>query len=227
MSFYKEATGYLIHQRKFKNSSLIIEFFSKEFGMIHLIAKGIKNNKILNSQLQFFHLLKIQFYGKSHLKTVVSINSISPLDFNGLLEKTAGFYLNELIHYSLLENEPANLLFVGYSKAIHQLGLIKLTPILRGFEKLILKHNGFELNIDSYEELDEWLCVDENFGLIKSENNQQKICTVGDLQKFLNAAMLNNEEQKRVNKVMMHLINLSVSHKRLFSRELLIDLTKK
>ena len=226
MSFYKEATGYLIHQRKFKNSSMIIEFFSKEYGMIHLIAKGIKNNKILNSQLKFFHLLKIQFYGKSHLKTVVSINSISPLNFKGLIEKTAGFYLNELIHYSLLENEQASLLFVGYSEAIHQLGLIKLTPILRGFERLILKHNGFELNIDSYDELDEWLCVDDNFGLIKTEKNQQKLCTVRDLQGFLNGSVLNSKQQKRVNKIMIQLINISVSHRRLFSRELLIELTK-
>ena len=67
MSFYTETSGYVIHQRSYKDSSLIIEFFSQDFGKIQLIAKGIKKNKHLKSQLQYFNLVKIQFYGKSQL----------------------------------------------------------------------------------------------------------------------------------------------------------------
>jgi DNA repair protein RecO len=74
MSFYKQATGYIIHQRKFKNNSQIIEFFSYEFGKFQLVAKGINSNKNLVSQLQLFSLAKIQFYGSSYLKTLTSIN---------------------------------------------------------------------------------------------------------------------------------------------------------
>jgi DNA repair protein RecO (recombination protein O) len=227
MSFYKEATGYLIHQRNFKDSSLIIEFFSKEFGMLQLIAKGIKKNKLLKSQLQFFHLLKIQFYGKSQLKTVVSVNSINTLNFKGLIEKTSGFYLNELIHYSLIENEVAESLFDCYASVLIRLESEKLTPLLRMFEKHILKINGFELNVDSFNQPDMWLGFDENIGLNKAINASQRLCMVVDLKKFINNDKLDRDSQLRINKVMMKLVDMSVSFKRLYSRELLISLTKK
>jgi DNA repair protein RecO (recombination protein O) len=226
MSFYKEATGYLIHQRSFKDSSLIIEFFSKEYGMFQLIAKGIKKNKLVKSQLQFFDLLKIQFFGKSQLKTVVSVNSIRTVSFKGLIEKTSGFYLNELIHYSLIENEVAEPLFDCYANVLSRLGSEKLTPLLRMFEKHILKFNGFELNVDSFNQLEMWLGVDENIGLITANNTSQRVCMVEDLKKFINQDRLDREAQQRINKVMMKLVDMSVSFKRLYSRELLISLTK-
>ena len=226
MSFYKEATGYIIHQRNFKDTSLIIEFFSMEYGLIHLIAKGIKKNKSLKPQLQFFHLLKIQFFGKSQLKTVTALNSIHSLVFNRLIDKTAALYLNELIHYSLIENEQSNALFKGYEKSLSLLGKHKLTPLLRNFEQLILKHNGFEIHIATIDQGDGWFGVDDNVGLIKTDNNSQKLCTAEDLHHFLKGDKLNAEAQKRINKMMMRLIDISVSFKRLFSRELLISLTK-
>lgn len=226
MSFYKEATGYIIHQRNFKDSSLIVEFFSKECGLIQLIAKGIKKNKSLKSQLQFFHLLKIQYYGQSQLKTVIALNSIHSTNFNGLIEKTAALYLNELIHYSLIENEQASSLFNGYEKSLSLLGFQKLTPILRCFEQLILKHNGFEIHIASMSQKEGWFGVDDNVGLIIADKNSQKLCTFEDLHHFIKGDKLDRDAQKRVNKIMMRLIDISVSFKRLFSRELLISLTK-
>jgi DNA repair protein RecO (recombination protein O) len=227
MSFYREATGYLIHQRNFKDSSLIIEFFSKEYGMLPLIAKGIKKNKLVKSQLQFFHLLKIQFYGKSQLKTVVSVNSLQAINLERLIDKTAGFYLNELVHYSLVENEVAEPLIQCYAHVLEKLGHQKLTPLLRMFEKHILKINGFELNVDSFIHKDMWLGVDDNMGLNKAINASQKLCKVEDLNKFINNEKLDRDAQQRINKVMMKLIDMSVSFKRLYSRELLISLTKK
>jgi len=227
MSFYKEVTGYLIHQRNFKDSSLIIEFFSKEYGMLHLIVKGIKKNKLLKSQLQFFHLLKIQFYGKSQLKTVVSVNSIQAINLKGLIEKSAGFYLNELIHYSLVENEVAESLIHCYADVLSQLGHSKLAPLLRNFERNLLKYNGFELTVDTYNQNDMWLGVDDSIGVNKAVNASQKLCTVEDLKKFINNDNLDRDTQKRINKVMIKLIDMSISYKRLYSRELLISLTKK
>jgi DNA repair protein RecO (recombination protein O) len=194
---------------------------------LHLIAKGIKKNKLLKPQLQFFHLLKIQFYGKSQLKTVVSVNSIHAINLKGLIEKTAGFYLNELIHYSLVENEVAESLIHCYADVLSQLGHKKLTPLLRRFEKNLLKYNGFELNIDSYTQYDMWLGVDENIGINIAINASQKLCMVEDLKRFINNDRLERDAQQRINKVMIKLIDMSVSYKRLYSRELLINLTKK
>ena len=97
MNKYNETIGYIIHTRAFKNSSLIIEFFSKDYGLIHFVAKGIKKNKHLKSQLHYFSLLKVQFTGKSSLKTLCAINVIEEVSFANIIHKTAALYLNELL----------------------------------------------------------------------------------------------------------------------------------
>jgi|GEM_PF-5375526 len=227
MSFYTETTGYIIHQRNFKDSSLIIEFFSKDYGLMQLIAKGIKNNKQLKSQIHYFSLLKIQFFGKSQLKTITSINVISTVEFKDLITKTAALYLNELIHLSLPVNEKTHSVFQCYVEVLSRLDLQKLTPLLRKFEFVILKHNGFELNADQFSESEQWLKVDNINGLEVTNDKSKKICTVNDYQYFLSGSKLNKSLKIRINKLMVNMIDLSVSYKRIYSRELLKELTSK
>ena len=227
MSFYKETVGYIIHQRNFKDTSLIIEFFSQDQGMIHLIAKGIKKNKKLKSQIQSFCLLKIQYFGRSQLKTISQINILENFLQNGLIEITAGQYLNELIHYSLTENDNAESLFACYKNVLSKLGQCKLTPLLRLFEKELLKYNGFELNVDTFTEQDNWLTIDEQLGLIETNVDSQKICKVSDLKIFLNGGTLDFRSQKRLNKFMLRTIDMSLSYRKIYSRELLRSIMAK
>lgn len=221
MSLYAETIGYIIHQRNFKDSSLIIEFFSKDIGKIQLIAKGIKTNKKLKPQIQLFSLLKIQFFGKSQLKTLSAVNIVSQYNYSGIIERTAGLYLNELLHYSLVEFEKTEDVFNDYQNTLRELGKQKLTPLLRQFEKGILRYSGFELNVDSFENAESWITIDNLKGLIETNTHSQKLCKVDDLTKFLDDKQLNPREQKRINRLMLKAIDMCVSHKRLYSRELL------
>lgn len=227
MSRYTESIGYIIHQRKFKDNSLILEFFSKDYGKIQLIAKGIKKNKQLVSQVQYFTQLKVQFFGKSHLKTLSSINILQINDFPDIVEKTAGLYLNELLYYCLLENEQSKSLYTIYESTLEQLGKEKLTTLLRLFEKEILKTSGFGLSIDGLKEPDVWVDFDNTLGLIEAKNDIQKICKMSDLTNFMQGLDLNQSSQIRLNKLMLKAIDMCVSHKRLYSRELLKSLFSK
>ncbi|MCF6319178.1 MAG: DNA repair protein RecO [Proteobacteria bacterium] len=224
MSYYTETSGYVIHQRNYRDSSLLIEFFSRDYGKIQLIAKGIKKNKLLKPQLQYFNLLKIQYFGRSQLKTLSSVNIINQFSNGGILEKTAGLYLNELVHYSLAEKSDR--LFECYQVVLSKLGKEKLTPLLRMFERELLKYCGFEISIDSFAHVDSWLCVDEVKGLIETKVNSQKICTVEELSLFIENKKLNHVSQKRINDLMRKMVDLSVNFRRIYSRELLISLTR-
>ncbi len=224
MSLYTETTGYVIHQRNYQDSSLLIEFFSRDFGKVQLIAKGIKKNKLFKSQLQYFNLLKVQYFGKAQLKTLSSINIIIQYGNKNILEKTAGLYLNELIHYSL--NEKSDSLFQCYQLVLSQLGKKKLTILLRMFEKELLKYCGFEISIESFYNTNSWLCVDELKGLVETNINSQKVCTVEDLSMFLENKKLNNISQRRINQLMKKMIDLSMNFRKIHSRELLITLTR-
>jgi len=227
MSFYQDTVGFIIHQRDYSNNSLIIEFFSQDLGMVHLIAKGIKKNKQQKSQLHYFSLLKIQYYGKSNLKTLSSLNLLKLKYFDNIVDKTAGLYLNELLHYSLVEFDKAETLFNCYQGSLSKLGKGRLTPILRNFEKELLKHNGFELSINTSIQDDCWIGIDEQMGFSTAQNKSDQLCKNKDLKQFLANQIEDKGAQKRINKFMIHAINLSLNNRRLFARELLMTLTSK
>ena len=223
MSKYKETSGYIIHSRDFKNSSLILEFFSQEHGIFHLIAKGAKKNKRLKSQLQYFCLLKIQYFGKSSLKTLTTANIIHNQELNSLKSKTSGLYLNELLHLSLNENEVAKQLFTSYENSLKQLNNSNITKIFRNFECLILQQCGFELDVSNFNHND-WLCVDENYGLCLAKTNANKVIQTHEVEKFLAGQPLDRTSQKKLNRLMYQLINLCVAHREIHCRKMLIEL---
>ncbi len=224
MAKYTEVSGYIIHMRSYKDSSLIIEFFSQDFGMVHLIAKGIKKNKHLKSQLQYFNLLKVQFFGKSSLKTLVSINIVENNQFERLIDKMAGMYLNELIHLSLHERDVAKPLFHSYCSSLQNFGDLPLSIILRRFEFQLLKHNGFELSVSQFSHPNTWLSIDETVGLVSTNKKALKLCSVADLTAFINGKKLSSIELKAINKLFNAAVNLSLSHKKIYSRDMLKSL---
>jgi len=227
MAKYCETTGYLIHTRAFKNSSLIIEFFSQDFGLMHLVAKGIKTNKELKSQLQYFNLLTIQFYGKSSLKNLTSLNLLEHFSLTNLVDKMSAMYMNELIHLSLTQDEEAKLLFQAYKNSLHSFGTMKRSVILRHFEFQLLKQNGFELSVKHLHHQDDWLTIDQNHGLLQTTKESLKLCLVSDLTRFINGDKLTKTELKNVNKIMYAAINMSLSQKKLYSRDMLQSLLSK
>ncbi len=227
MAKYKETSGYIIHTRAFKNSSLIVEFFSQDFGMMHLVAKGIKTNKHLKSQLQFFNLTNVQFYGKSSLKTIVSLNVLENFTLTNLVNKVSAMYLNELIHLSLLEGEPAKSLFESYKDSLQMIGETKLSTLLRYFEFQLLKHNGFELSVDNFQNRDDWLTITQDHGLVTTTKKSLKLCLVSDLANFISGNKLSKKELKSVNKLLLAAINMSLSHKKIYSRDMLQTLLSK
>jgi len=226
MNLYKETTGYIIHQRNFKDSSLILEFFSRDHGKLQFIAKGIKKNKRQKTQAQYFSLIKIQYYGQSQLKTVTAMDIIEEISHQSLIENTAGLYLNELLHYSLLENDKDHDLFQCYQHVIRRLGQEKLTPLLRLFEQQLLKYNGFELNVESYKDTNAWLTINDDFGLTVTTKNTEKICQVKNLKDFTQGIKLDKQSQKNLNKLMYKAIDLSLNYKRIYARELLKFITR-
>ncbi len=226
MSRYKDSSGYILHIRDFKNNSAIIEFFGQENGLIHVIAKGIKKNKSNKIFLQKFNLIKIQFFGKSQLKTLVSIDEITNHNIDRLVAKTAAMYLNELLKYSLSENHPDMELFSCYQKCLSDLESGRITPVLRNFELAILKYNGYELNVDEYLNDEEWLMFNDVVGLTCTQNRQKRLCKVIDMKRFLSGKQLDKCTQKRINQFMVTAIDMCFSYRKIYARELLKSLTK-
>ena len=148
-------SAYLIHTKNYRDTSLLIDFFTKNDGFITALAKGMrtpsKNNK--RGLLQPFTQLLINYRGKIEL---VYLNNIElaeqPRTFNRHQLRIA-FYINELLYH--LCRKPVGIvypnLFEVYQATLNNLKTINhpdldsYEPLLREFELDLLSCLGYGL----------------------------------------------------------------------------------
>jgi DNA repair protein RecO (recombination protein O) len=136
--------GFVLHSYPYKETSLIIDLFSRDYGRVQLVAKGAKRpHSQLRGVLQTFQPLSVGWSGKSELRTMISaewVGGLLPLEKSALL---CGFYLNELLVKLLARDDPHPALFDHYVATLNQLAHHESAPIvLRKFERALLKETG-------------------------------------------------------------------------------------
>ena len=134
----------VLHSYPYKETSLIIEIFSREYGRLGLVAKGAKRpHSALRGVLQTFQPLNLGWTGKSAFPTLTTaewVGGMLPLEKSALL---CGFYLNELLMKFLVRNEAQPALFDHYLATLNQLAHGEPAPIaLRKFEVVLLRESG-------------------------------------------------------------------------------------
>jgi DNA repair protein RecO (recombination protein O) len=141
--------AFVLHQRAYRETSLLLDVLTKDYGKISLVAKGVrKKNSSLRAILQPFIPLLVSYLGKGELKTLVSAEtSHVPQVLRGdcLL---SGFYLNELLSQVLLKEDPHRELYTIYENTLLELqsGILR-EGILRLFEKKLLHELGYGLQL--------------------------------------------------------------------------------
>ena len=136
--------AFVLHSYPYKETSLIIHVFAREFGCVALVAKGAKRPySKLRGALQTFQPLQLSWSGKSEVRTLIGaewVGGLLPLERSALL---CGFYLNELLVKLLARDDPHPALFDQYVTALNQLAHDEPPAIvLRKFELALLKETG-------------------------------------------------------------------------------------
>ena len=143
--------AFVLHRRLYKETSYLVELFTKEHGRVSLIARGVRKAKSIGpGLLQPFIPLVISFSGKTELMTLTQLETKGEEKqlFGECL--FAGFYINELIMCLLEKWDAHSSLFDAYEKAITVLQQIPLKQeTLRIFEKKLLEELGYGLLPDS------------------------------------------------------------------------------
>jgi DNA repair protein RecO (recombination protein O) len=135
--------AFLIHRRAFKDSSLLLDFFTLEHGRVRLVGRGLRKSK---TPIQAFQHLKISYSGKGELK---GLNHWEADDIPRLLRGDSlilGMYVNELIVRLLPEQDPHYELFEIYKLFISNLSRIDASShhwLLRLFENNLLQELGY------------------------------------------------------------------------------------
>jgi DNA repair protein RecO (recombination protein O) len=141
--------GFVLHSYPYKETSVIVDVFSRDFGRVALVAKGAKRpHSRLRGVLQTFQPLSIGWSGKSEVRTLTGaewIGGLLPLEKSALL---CGFYLNELLVKLLARDDPHPALFDHYISTLNQLAHNESAPIvLRKFERALMKETGVAANL--------------------------------------------------------------------------------
>ncbi|OUS11791.1 DNA repair protein RecO [Gammaproteobacteria bacterium 53_120_T64] len=144
-----QANSYILHTRNYRESSQLVDFFSRDFGRLRAVTKGGRGKrKVGGHQLQAFTPLFLSWRGKGDLKNLTGIEAAaSSVTLRGEM-LYIGLYLNELLLRLLPEYVPHEILFDSYGELIVALGSgADPEPLLRRFELLLLNELGYGLDL--------------------------------------------------------------------------------
>jgi len=140
--------AYVLHTRAYRNTSLLVDVFSRHYGKVSLVAKGAyRERSALASIKQMFCRLEINWVGQAELKTLSNAQLCGQLYWFQGKPLMSGLYLNELLLKLLNLEDPHPQLFDCYELALTRLNQ-KIPPeiCLRLFEKALLSELGFGLD---------------------------------------------------------------------------------
>jgi DNA repair protein RecO (recombination protein O) len=136
--------GYVLHTYPYKETSLIVEAFTRRFGRVALLARGARRPRsAMRGVLLSFHPLRLSWSGSADLANLMSAEWAGGIPLLGGRGLMCGFYVNELLLRLLPRDDPHENLFDVYAAALGELASQEPSPVLRGFEKRLLGELGY------------------------------------------------------------------------------------
>lgn len=156
---------YILHQRPYRETSLLIDVLSRDHGRVSLVAKGAKRQRSPQRfVLQPMRSLNLAWTMRSELGTLTHAEAagVAPeLSADGLM---SAFYVNELLMRLLHRHEPHPELFSAYAAVLAALSQTEgAESALRVFEKRLLVGLGYGLVLDHDVETGAALAFDGDY----------------------------------------------------------------
>jgi DNA repair protein RecO (recombination protein O) len=145
-----EQPAFVLHSYPYRETSLVIDVFSRDHGRLALVAKGAKRpHSALRGVLQTFQPLSMSWSGKSEMRTLTGaewVGGMLPLSGDALL---CGFYVNELLVKFCAREDPHPQLFHHYVITLTRLAHDEpAVQVLRSFERVLLRETGYAMALD-------------------------------------------------------------------------------
>jgi len=159
--------GYVLHHWPYRDTSLLVEILTRDYGRVGLVARGAKRSKSrLYGLLQPFIPLILSWTGRGDLGTLNSAESQGPVNWLSGRSLMSGFYVNELLLRLLHRHDPHARLFGEYVDVLWRLSEMTVKNgtgftmqsqngmnhceqrALRIFEKNLLRELGYGLVLD-------------------------------------------------------------------------------
>ena len=142
--------AYILHGRPYRESSLILEAFSRESGRVGLVARGARGARSRwKSMLQPFRPLLLSWNQRGEMGTLTAADQVASPPALAGEPLFCGIYVNELLVRFLQRADPHPGLFDDYRQLLGDLAAgVAPQPALRLFELRLLEAAGFGLQLE-------------------------------------------------------------------------------
>ncbi|MEM8498787.1 MAG: DNA repair protein RecO [Pseudomonadota bacterium] len=143
--------AYVLHARAFRETSLMLDLFTREQGRVTAVFKGGRKGSRAKARPEPFLHYHVGLFGSGDLKTIASFEIDTQFGIERLqgTRLFSGLYLNELLYHLLLVNAPQADVFQAYEDVL--LALHKTANFeahLRNFELKLMGSLGYGLSFD-------------------------------------------------------------------------------
>jgi DNA repair protein RecO (recombination protein O) len=144
--------AYILHTRAWRETSLLLDVFSRDFGRVGLVARGVRGARarLSRSLLEPMQPLRMDWTGRGELQTLVAVEPVAaPHALRGD-ELLSAMYVNELLVRLVARNDPHPVLFDRYRELLDELPRsASVAWSLRCFERDLLGAIGYALQLDA------------------------------------------------------------------------------
>ncbi|HTQ78279.1 MAG TPA: DNA repair protein RecO [Burkholderiales bacterium] len=142
--------GFVLHAHPYRETSLIVEVFTRRHGRLGLLARGARRPRsALRGVLLAFHPLRLSWSGAAELRNLVGAEWAGGHGSLAGVGLMCGFYLNELLLRLLPREDAHESLYDAYGGALAGLAAAaRHAAVLRGFERRLLAELGYAPVLD-------------------------------------------------------------------------------
>ncbi len=146
----QDEVAFVLHSYPFRETSLIIDAFSRSHGRLAIVARGARRPKSsMRGVLMNFQPLLLSWFGKGEVRTLHSAEWQGGQPYLQGTALMCGFYLNELLINLLARDDPHGQLFDYYRATLYRLANeADHAATLRCFEKHLLQELGYALILE-------------------------------------------------------------------------------
>jgi len=146
----EDEPAFVLHSYPFRETSLLLEVFSRNHGRLALVARGARRPRsVLRGVLMNFQPLRLSWFGKGEVRTLHGAEWQGGQPHLQGAAMLCGFYLNELLLNLLARDDPHEILFDYYQQTLQRLAREPdHAAILRCFERHMLQELGYALLLD-------------------------------------------------------------------------------
>lgn len=148
--------GIVLKSLRYGDSSMIFTLYTKDFGKIKLLAKGVKKEKSRTTPLGLFSLAEVVFYKKEKSELHLLSSAESLKNFSGLGKSIARFSwasaISEILDQLIKGEEPNQRIFNLSLKALsftEQTDESNLEKLFWVFALKLLSHLGYKPKLDT------------------------------------------------------------------------------